>query len=66
MKAVAAQTGTTGGDTAALEQQVAKLGEQVSSLTARAATAEAKASQTQEIANGYLSKIKAAQAALEG
>ena len=66
VKAVAAQTGTAGGGTAALEQQVAKLSEQVSSLTARATTAEAKAEQAQGIADGYLARITAAQAALEG
>ena len=66
VKAVAAQTEAVDGDTAALEQQVAKLSEQVSSLTARATTAEAKAAQAQGIADGYLARIKAASAALEG
>ena len=65
VKAVAAQTGTAGGD-AALAQQVEQLTEQVSDLTARAATAEAKAVQAQGIADGYLARIKAASAALEG
>lgn len=59
VKAVAAQV--TGGaqDTSALEQKIEQ-------LTARAAAAEAKAAQAQGIADGYLARIKAAQAALEG
>lgn len=57
--AVAAVAAQTGGDVAALEQQIAQ-------LTARATTAEAKAEQAQGIAEGYLSRIQAAQAALEG
>lgn len=65
VKAVAAQAGAAGGD-AALAQQVEQLTEQVSDLTARAATAEAKAVQAQGIADGYLARIKAASAALEG
>ena len=56
----------SGGDTTTLEQQIAKLEGQVTALTARATTAEAKAEQAQGIAEGYLSRIQAAQAALEG
>ena len=65
VKAVLAQGGNAGGD-AALAQQVEQLTEQVSDLTARAATAEAKTVQAQGIADGYLARIKAAQSALEG
>ena len=57
VNAVAAQVSAK--DTAELEQKVTE-------LTARAAAAEAKAEQAQGIAEGYLSRIKAAQAALEG
>ena len=64
VNAVAAQVTT--GDTAALEQQISQLEGQVTTLTARATTAEAKAAQAQGIADGYLARIKAAQAALEG
>ena len=46
-------------DTAELEQKVTE-------LTARATAAEAKAEQAQGIADGYLARIKAATAALEG
>ena len=51
----------TGGaqDTSALEQKIEQ-------LTARVTTAEAKAAQAQGIADGYLARIKAATAALEG
>ena len=65
VKAVAAQTETGGGD-AALAQQVAQLTAQVSELTARATTAETKAERAQSIADGYLGRITAAQAALAG
>ena len=64
VNAVAAQVTT--GDTAALEQKISQLEGQVTTLTARATTAEAKAAQAQGIADGYLSRIKAAQVALEG
>lgn len=66
VKAVLAQAGDGGGGDTALTQQVAQLTAQVSELTARATTAEAKAEQAQGIADGYLSRINAAQAALEG
>ena len=64
--AVNAVLAQSGGDTTTLEQQIAKLEGQVTALTARATTAEAKAEQAQGIAEGYLARIKAAQAALEG
>lgn len=57
VKAVAEQVSAK--DTAELEQKVTE-------LTARATAAEAKAEQAQGIAEGYLSRIQAAQAALEG
>lgn len=57
VNAVAAQVSAK--DTAELEQKVTE-------LTARATAAEAKAEQAQGIAEGYLSRIQAAQAALEG
>lgn len=57
VRAVLAQAGD--GGIAALEQKIEQ-------LTARAAAAEAKAEQAQGIADGYLARIKAAQAALEG
>lgn len=57
VNAVAAQVSAK--DTAELEQKVTE-------LTARAAAAEAKAEQAQGIAEGYLSRIKAAHDALEG
>ena len=57
VNAVAAQVTT--GDTAALEQQIAQLEGQVNALTAQAADAETRA-------EGYLSCIRAAQAALAG
>ena len=59
VKAVEAQVVCAGEDTSALKQKIEQ-------LTARAATAEAKADQATGIANGYLNRIKAAQAALEG
>ena len=59
VKAMEAQVVCADGGTAALEQKIEQ-------LTARAATAEAKAEQAQGIADGYLARIKAAQAALEG
>ena len=68
VKAVLAQAGDAG-DAAELSQlkaEAAELAEKVSSLTARATTAEAKAEQAQGIADGYLARIKAAQAALAG
>lgn len=64
VNAVAAQVTT--GNTAALEQKISQLEGQVTTLTARATTAEAKAAQAQGIADGYLARIKAATAALEG
>lgn len=73
VKAVAAQTGTAGGDAAALAQQVKQ-------LTARAADAEKKAAEAEQReadavraageaalrADGYLARITAAQSALAG
>ena len=59
VNSVATQVVCEAGDTAALEQKITE-------LTARAATAEAKAEQAQGIADGYLKRIQTAQRALEG
>ncbi|MBC5580873.1 hypothetical protein H8S23_05095 [Anaerofilum sp. BX8] len=61
----AVQAQSAGGDAAVLENKIAELRQTNTQLTARAATAETKAEQAQDLADGYLARIKAASAALE-
>lgn len=61
----AVQAQSAGGEAAELAQQVKALENANAGLLAQAATAETKAEQAQDLADGYLARIKAASAALE-
>ena len=62
----AVQAQSAGGDAEEMAQQVKALESANAGLLARASTAETKAEQAQDLADGYLARIKAASAALEG
>ena len=62
----AVQAQSAGRDDSAMAEQVKALESANAGLLARASTAETKAEQAQNLADGYLARIKAASAALEG